>query len=88
MIKGKTSTGFEYCIEDETLDNYELLEKFEELETNPGIGFVGLPKLLLGKGQTETLKEHVRSLEGKVSISGMMKEVMEILNSNSETKNS
>ena len=50
MIKGKTSSGFEYEIAEGSLNNYELLESISELDENTLV----LPKvvnLLLGKEQ-------------------------------------
>ncbi|HEO8382893.1 TPA: hypothetical protein VBX40_001158, partial [Streptococcus agalactiae] len=50
----KTSSGFEYKIEESRLKNYELVEALADLESNP----LSLPKvlrLLLGD-QVESLK--------------------------------
>ena len=87
MIEGKTSTGFEFKVDEETLDNFELLEKLEEVANGNGLAFVGLPKLLLGAEQEQVLREHVKKMDGKVTISGMQREFYEILEYNNETKN-
>jgi len=44
--------------------------------------------LLLGKEQTEKLKEHCRNKNGIVSTEKMSQEIMEIFESQKETKNS
>lgn len=85
MITGKTSSGFEYCIEEERLNNYDLLENISELDENT----LALPKvvnLLLGKAQKEKLTKHLRNENGVVPMEKMMEEIMEIFKS--KAKNS
>jgi hypothetical protein len=85
MLKGKTSTGFKYQLEDAQLDNYELLESFEELDDNPMI----LPrvlKMLFGKQQINELKEHVRNKQGIVPAQSMMNEIQEMFEGNATLK--
>ncbi|HGI5160238.1 TPA: hypothetical protein ACJS4B_002025 [Streptococcus agalactiae] len=75
----KTSSGFEYKIEESRLKNYELVEALADLESNP----LSLPKvlrLLLGD-QVESLKNHLRSSDGTVSTEALMEEVKEIFES-------
>lgn len=84
LIKGVTSTGFEYEIEKSRLSNYELLENLSELDNNPLI----LPKvlkLLLGSN-VEKLKNHVRGKDGFVNVETLMKETEEILQGPKEIK--
>ena len=87
MIKGKTKSGFEYAIPKENLNNYELVEIISEVEENPLL----VPKvvsLLLGKGQSDKLKEHLRTESGIVPADKMGDEITEILNNHPEAKNS
>ena len=87
MIKGKTSSGFEYEILEEQLNNYELLESIAELEENA----LALPKvvnMLLGKEQKNKLTKHLRTKDGMVPLDKMMNEITEIFQSKSEIKNS
>ncbi|MEE3765705.1 hypothetical protein V2H07_01080 [Streptococcus agalactiae] len=75
----KTSSGFEYKIEESRLKNYELVEALADLESNP----LSLPKvlrLLLGD-QVESLKNHLRASDGTVSMEALMEEVKEIFES-------
>ena len=86
MIKGKTSSGFEYEILEEQLNNYELLESIAELEENALV----LPKvvnMLLGKEQKDKLTNHLRTKDGMVPLDKMMNEITEIFQSKSEIKN-
>ncbi len=86
MIKGKTPTGFEYEIDKEALDDYEVLEKFGEMEGNPSVISQIIDKLL-GVEQKEELKEHVRSESGRVSAKRMGEELNHIFEGQQETKN-
>lgn len=86
-IKGKTSSGFEYEIPEENLDNYELLEALGEAQENPLL-FSKSVNLLLGKEQTEELKDHLRTDTGVVPAQMMTNEIMEIFRNEKETKNS
>ncbi|HJG23408.1 hypothetical protein F6X86_13565 [Enterococcus durans] len=86
-MKGKTKSGFEYKISKERLDNYELLEAIVELETNP-LTLSKVVIMLLGKEQTEKLKDHLRTKDGIVPAEKMSEEITEIFQSHSNTKNS
>ncbi len=49
-MKGKTSTGFEFDIEDERLDDMELVDIMAEIDENPLL-MPKLCKMLLGEEQ-------------------------------------
>ncbi|MCB5934496.1 hypothetical protein LI012_06465 [Caldibacillus thermoamylovorans] len=87
MIKGKTSSGFEYAIPEENLNNYELVEILGEIEENPLL-ISKVVKLLLGNEQAKKLKEHLRTKTGIVPMDKMSDEIMEIFESQKDTKNS
>lgn len=88
MIKGKTSSGFEFTISKDVKNDYELIENLGELEDNPLI----LGKIvtqILGKEQTAKLKDHIRNENGIVPTDKMTQEIIEIFrNGGEETKNS
>ena len=87
MIKGKTTSGFNFAIPQARLENYELIEALSEVDEKPLL----LPKvvsLLLGKNQAVKLKDHLRDVEGLVSTEKLTNEIMEIFQNQSETKNS
>ena len=86
-MKGKTKSGFEYKISKARLDNYELLEAIVELETIP-LPISKVVIMLLGKEQTEKLKDHLRTKDGIVPAEKMSEEITEIFQSHSNTKNS
>lgn len=87
MSEGKTTSGFKYKLSKARLENYELIEALGEIEVNP----LALPKtvnLLLGKEQSDKLKDHLRDEEGLISTEKLSNEIMEIFESQKETKNS
>lgn len=79
---GKTKSGFEFQIEDETLDDYELLEDLAKVDQGRTGKVVGVLEKLLGAEQKDKLKEHLRE-NGRVSAKRMfseLKEIFDILN--------
>lgn len=85
MKKGKTTTGFEFELTDERLNNYELMEAINEVEINPLVS-VKVVDLLLGKEQSKKLKNHVRTDDGFVPSDKLMEELKEILQSDALKK--
>lgn len=80
MAKSKTKTGFEYELNQEALNDYELLEDVAEVDNNPLL----IPKvleLILGKEQTRKLKDHIRDKNGRVPATKMMEEIADIFSS-------
>lgn len=84
MIKGKTKSGFNYHIDENILQDYELLEAIAETEKNP-IFITKVVRMLLGD-DTDKLKEHVRDENGHVSIEKMNVEITEIFQSQKKLK--
>ena len=87
MFKGKTSTGFEFSLGDDVMDDYELLEVLSSIDTGDYTLVPKMVEMLLGKEQKESLKDHLRNKNGKVSVKGMMEEVMEIFKESTPGKN-
>lgn len=84
MIKGKTTSGFNYHIDENILQDYELLEAIAETEKNP-IFITKVVRMLLGD-DTDKLKEHVRDENGHVSIEKMNVEITEIFEAQKKLK--
>jgi hypothetical protein len=84
MIKGKTKSGFNYHIDENILQDYELLEAIAETEKNP-IFITKVVRMLLGD-DTDKLKEHVRDENGHVSIEKMNVEITEIFEAQKKLK--
>lgn len=87
MFEGKTKSGFEYKIPEENLGNYELVEVLGEIEENPLLLSKAV-NLLFGKEQAEKMKDHFRTESGIVPTDKISQAVMEIFESQKETKNS
>ena len=86
-MQGKTSSGFEYIIPDENLNDYELFELIAEVGENALL----LPKIvdkLLGIEGKKALLDHCRNEQGKVPMERINEEVAEIFSSQKQIKNS
>lgn len=81
-----TSTGFEAEINERALDDWEAMEAFEQMDTNPG-AVVKLAKILLGD-KYEALKAHVKEKYGYVSAKAVSKELEELMKGSQPVKNS
>ena len=87
-IKGKTSTGFEFTVCQEALDDMEMIDAIAEtIDDNP-VAFSTVCTKLLGKEQKKALYNHLRK-DGKVPVSAVSNAIAEIFNAMGETgKNS
>lgn len=86
-MKGTTKSGFEFEIQPEKLNDYELLELIAEVDGNPLL----LPKLvnrLLGEDQKKKLLDHVRTEDGRAPIEKVSAEVTDIFTATKQLKNS
>lgn len=88
MITGKTESGFEFELDEGSLDDYELLEDICDMDNGDPLKITAIAKRLLGKEQMQALKEHVRNEEGRVSAARVTEEIAQIFSSQSEVKNS
>lgn len=86
MVKGKTNMGFEFSIDEEILNDWELLEELAGLDTDNG-KVVQISKRLLEEDY-ERLKEHCRDNEtGRITVTRMIEELSSIFNSVKALKN-
>ena len=84
-LVGVTKSGFSYLIPMKNLNNYELLEYMVEVDGNPLL----LPKVLkmiLGKEQTEKLKNHLRDADGIIDTEKMTAELEDIFKAQQKLK--
>lgn len=87
MITGKTNSGFEFEIEYEKLDDWELFELLTELDKGNIVATVDVARTLLGEEQLKQLKNHVKGIFGRVSMDAMFQEISQILSSTDTGKN-
>lgn len=86
MIKGKTSSGFEFEIEEHLLDSMELLDAIVEIDEDLG-KISKVVKMILPAEQRKNLYEHLRTQHGNVPIMAVVNEVVEIFHYNPQGKN-
>lgn len=86
MIRGKTSTGFAFEIEEHVLDNMELVDAIMEADENP-TALSKIVKILLPADQRKELYNHLRTEKGNVPIMAVAQAVAEIFNYNQQGKN-
>lgn len=84
MLTGVTSSGFQYEITDDRLNNMELisaLRKFDKSENDGDKALVmdEVSSLLLGEKQKAALYEHLRTPEGNVPIPAFMEDIQSIV---------
>lgn len=80
----KTESGFEFEINEECLDDYEMIEELTKLGDNDPTRLPKAIKRLIGEEGHDRLKEHCRGANGIVSAKKMSAEMMEILRKSNE----
>lgn len=88
IIKGKTSTGFEFEIDKDRVNNMEYLETLAEIKKGNAEAYPEAVSLLLSKEMKKALYDHVRTEDGRVPLEDIDREIDEMLSSDEETKNS
>ena len=87
-MKGKTSSGFEFEIDEKKLDDMRLLDMIVDLSNGDVIQLSPIIVKVLGKEQRERLYEHLEKKEGRVSIERASEEITEIFSAGRPGKNS
>lgn len=92
VVKGTTSTGFEYEVNRTVLEDAEFLELFADVQSGGqnGMKIFALIRKALGSEQKDKLYDHCRTEDGHVPVSAVSDEITEIftaLGDNPETKN-
>ena len=77
MIRGKLSSGFEFHLDENIFDDFELVELYAKVAKNP-IWIGDLAERLLGAEQKKALIEHLRDKDGKVHTIDVMNALKEI----------
>lgn len=86
-MKGKTTSGFEFELQQEALDDYELLEALYKIDKGELGVIPEVAKRLLGEEQNNRLKNHLRGENGRVSSAKFIAEIMDIFKVSKELKN-
>ena len=88
MITGVTPKGFEFTVDEAVYDDIELLDAIYEYEAGDAFKFSEISLKILGKEQRKKLYDLLRDENGRVSIDAARDEIMAIIESSGEGKNS
>ena len=77
MIKGTLKNGFEFHIDENTFDDFEIVELFAKVNKNP-IHLGDLMERWLGAEQKTALLESLRRADGKIHTSDVFAALTEI----------
>ena len=84
-----TKSGFTAEIDKEALDDIELLDDLERMDRGDYLAVSSVLRRLLGEKQKKALYDHVRGEDGRVSVTAVADEIVEIfgiLSATEETK--
>lgn len=84
MIRGKLKSGFQYEIDEKSLDNMEFIEALADAEGDDPLAFIKVINILLGKEQKLALYNILRNKDGRVPIEATAQAVAEIMESAGE----
>ena len=87
MVKGKTTSGFEYEIPDEAMNDMELLDILASVSEGEIQNMTKAADKLLGKDQRLKLYDHIRTEDGRVPVDVFEEELGDIFK-NEKLKNS
>lgn len=87
LIKGTTESGFEFEIDRNALDDYELIEMISQLDDGNTKNLPIIYEKILGTEQKRALIEHLRK-DGKTSFTDMSLAFFDIMNAIKEGKKS
>lgn len=87
MITGKTSTGFEFSVDPNAVNDMRFLEALTDVDGGNIMATVTLCRLLLDDDQRKRLYSHVEK-DGRAPIDDVLKEIKEILSADNDGKNS
>lgn len=77
-VKGKTSSGFEFVLETENMNDMRFIDALAEVENNNVLMISEVLTMMLGKAQKNALYSHLADKDGKVSPTLCMNEIREI----------
>lgn len=87
IYKGETKSGFKFSVPAMHLDNYELTEALDAMESNP-LAIARVVRLILGEEQKNALLDHVKEKTGQLKNGDVGKELTDIFAAIEPLKNS
>lgn len=91
MVKGKTSTGFEFSVDETLLQNYRFVKRLAHVAKNDYTEFFDLFTEILGESQEEALIQYLEEKNGQATTEQMAKEfadILKVMQENAPAKNS
>lgn len=79
MIEGVTKSGFAFSIDDDALDDFELLEDLNRLDSGAAQVVPDIVRRLLGAEQLGAMREHLRGENGRVKVTAAAQELADIM---------
>lgn len=86
-IKGKTETGFDYCIDTECLDDFYLLEDIGRAQSGDLMALSSVLTRMLGEEQKKALLKHCEDENGRAKVSRVGDEVAAIFSVAKQERN-
>lgn len=88
MIKGKTKSGFEFEIDPNVFNDWEILEALYDIDNGNAQLAVKVARSVLGRDQLDKLTEHIKAQnDGKATIEAMGDALEEIFSACDASKN-
>ena len=78
-VTGTTKSGFPYEIEADIFDDWETVDIMRRVHAGENFAVFDLIDRILGPEQKERLKAHLRTESGRVPISAVNDEILEIM---------
>ena len=78
MVKGKTTTGFSYEVNEKALHDAEFLELFAKVQNGDNLLVFEMIRKVLGDEQKQKLFDHCRIKDGMVPVEAVSSETAEI----------
>ena len=78
MIKGITDSGFEFEIDENSMNDMEVVDALARMIDNDLLAMPILSDKMLGKDQKKRLYDHIRKDDGRVLIEDFTKEILDI----------
>ncbi len=87
MITGKTTSGFEFSVQEKSLNDYRLLKVLRQIDKGRADYMVDAVGILLGDDQADRLEQFIQKRDGEVTTSAMAEGFSEIIRAVSALKN-
>jgi len=87
MLEGKTENGFNFALNDDAMDDWDLLESLRKIDQGNEQYIIDAAIQLLGEEQYNNLKEFLRKENGKLNASIMASNIMYIIKNAKSLKN-